>query len=124
MSFLLTNSPSFAFHHLYFTFSFESNQTWGKKILLNYVREHTVNISGMRYYSYISHICVRRPTDVGIWVPLHNRNHFLHVFIYTNFPVLTENLKFTKTIPPRTYRIYFPNKKISEVHFRKYLLFK
>ena len=50
-------------------------------------------------------MCVRRPTDVGIWVPLHNKNHFLHIFIYTNFPVLTEHLKLTKTITPRTYRI-------------------
>ena len=55
-------------------------------------------------------MCIRRSTDVGIWVPLHNKNHFLHTFIYTNFPVLTEHLKFTKTIPPRINRICFPKK--------------
>jgi hypothetical protein len=99
----LIRISSFLFH-----VSFSEQPNLGKNCLINYVRKQTVNISDITYYSYTSHMCVRRATDVGIRMPLHNRNHFLNIFIYTNFPVLTEHLKSTKTFPPRTYRICFP----------------
>jgi len=85
--FSLIRILSFLFH-----VSFSEQPNLGEKnCLINYVRKQTVNISDITYYSYTSHMCVRRVTDVSIRMPLHNRNNFLHIFIYTNFPVLTEH---------------------------------